>query len=80
LLHKSAVFFAPTLCNFVTFCFYAIFCVLYLKNEEEKKKNKAFLPSEKEKIQTLARALILSSNTYNEVSYLSLHRRIQDCK
>ena len=72
---------APTLCNFISLCPYAFFCVLYLKNEEEKSKNKAFLPSEKEESQTLANALILSSDTYNEYNYLSLHHRIiQDCK
>jgi hypothetical protein len=40
----------------------------------------AFLPSEKEEIQTLARVVILSSNAHNESSYLLLHHgRIQKC-
>ena len=41
----------------------------------------AFLPSEKDESQTLARALILSLNAHNESSYLSPHHgRIQECK
>jgi hypothetical protein len=37
--------------------------------------------TKKEGSQTLARALILSSNAHNESSYLSLHHgRIQECK
>jgi hypothetical protein len=36
----------------------------------------AFLPSEKEESQTLARALILSSNTHNEVCCLYVTRYV----
>jgi hypothetical protein len=63
------VFFALTLYNFVTPS-HALPCLLYLKNEEEKKKNEALLPSEKEENQTLAGTLIFSSNAHNESSYL----------
>ena len=65
------VFFALTLHNFVTPCPHALSRVLYLKNEEEKKKNEGFLSCEKEESQTLARALILSSNAHNESSFVS---------
>ena len=79
-LHIHGVL-APTFRNFVTSYPHAFPCVLHLKNEEGKKKNEAFLPSEKEESQTLTRALILSSNAHNEASYLSLHHgRIQECK
>ena len=73
--------FAPTLRNFATPYPDTFPCVLYLKNEEEKNKNKAFLPNEKEESQTLAKTLILFSNVHNKLSYLSLHcKRIQECK
>ena len=88
LLRKSAVFFAPTLCNFVTPCPHALPCASYFKNEEEKKKNEAFLPSEKEESQTLARALIslqmhtmsqvISHSTTRESKSVRKGRRTQD--
>ena len=81
LLRKSTVFFALIICNFITPCPHALPCMLYLNNEEEKKKNEGFLSNEKEERHTLVRALILSSNPHNESSYLSLHHgRIQECK
>ena len=65
------MFFAPILHNFVTPRPHTLPYVLYLKNDEENKKNEEFLPSEKEENQTLVRALILSSNAHNESSYLT---------
>ena len=71
LLSQFAVHLAPTFHNFVAFFPHSLSCVLCL--QELRKKNEALLPNEKEKSQTLARALFLSSNAYNESNYLSLH-------
>lgn len=58
--------------------------LLRVKSQESrknKKNNEEFLPSEKEKSETLTRALILSSNAYNKSNFLSHHHwRIQLCK
>lgn len=59
------------LCNFVIPCPHALFCVLYLKNEEEKRKNEAFSSEKEEPNPT--RALIFYLIAYNESSYLQHH-------
>ena len=71
LLHKSAMFFAPTLHNFITYRPHILPCCVI--SQEWWRKNEGLLPSEKEENQTFVRDLILSSNAHNESSYLSLH-------
>ena len=73
--HKSPV--TPQLCHSL----YLIPCMLHFKTKEEKMKNEAFLPSEREEIQTLAGASILFSYAHNESRYFLVHsRRIQKCR